>query len=199
MGHCSPCICNLLERRLDPAIAPARPRRSNSCKALHRSPLDEQEIGLRAEARFMLEVTVASLLHRRVGYERVLNGEVPEVVYLDGEGRLFSAPVLDGAATILRFKLIKTDLHGAAYSLQLHHRDCQFTASHREGAITLRENGGFSPDDSALLEKLLRHLEKASRRTLGAPPQVHPHYLAAAVRPSALVKSRSVTTFWPRG
>jgi hypothetical protein len=119
----------------------------------------------------MLEVTVASLLHRRVGYERVLNGEVPEVVYLDGEGRLFSAPVLDGAATILRFKLIKTDLHGAAYSLQLHHRDCQFTASHREGAITLRENGGFSPDDSALLEKLLRHLEKASRRTLVRRPK----------------------------
>ena len=119
----------------------------------------------------MLEVTVASLLHQRVGYERVLNGEVPEVVYLDGEGRLFSAPVLDGAATVLRFKLIKTDLYGAAYSLQLHHRDFQFTASHREGAITLGGNGGFSPNDSALLEKLLRHLEKASRRSLVRRPK----------------------------
>ena len=123
----------------------------------------------------MLEVTVASLLHRRLGYERVLHGEVPEVVYLDGEGRLFSAPVLDGAAAILRFKLIKTDLHGAAYSLQLHHRDFQFTASHRDGAIALRENSGFSPDDGALLEKLLRHLEKASTRTLVRRPRsTHP-------------------------
>jgi hypothetical protein len=119
----------------------------------------------------MLEVTVASLLHRRLGYERLLNAEVPEVVYLDGEGRLFSAPVLDGAAPILRFRLIKTDMRGAAYSLQLHHQDFQFTASHQEGAITLRESGGFSSDDSVLLEKLLRHLEKASRRTLVRRPK----------------------------
>ena len=132
----------------------------------------------------MLEVTVASLLHQRVGYERVLNGEVPEVVYLDGEGRLFSAPVLDGAATILRFKLIKTDLHGAAYSLQLHHRDCQFTASHREGAITLRENGGFSPDDRRSGESLAT-LRRRQRTC--APPKAPPYW--RRLFPVTLVKA----------
>jgi hypothetical protein len=41
----------------------------------------------------MSELRVATLLHRRLGYDRLLNGEAPEIVYLDEEGRLFSAPV----------------------------------------------------------------------------------------------------------
>jgi hypothetical protein len=119
----------------------------------------------------MFEVRVASLLHRRLGYDRLLNGEAPEVVYLDEEGRLFSAPVSDDAARILRFKLVSTDMRGATYSLLLHHRDFQFTAPYSDGTIVLSENGEFSPDDSALLKKLLRHLETASRRTLVRRPK----------------------------
>jgi hypothetical protein len=119
----------------------------------------------------MLEVRVAALLHRRLGYDRVLNGEAPEVVYLDQEGRLYSASVFHDAARLLRFKLVGTDMRGAAYSLLLHHRDLQFTASHRDGTIAVTENGEFSPDDRALLEKLLRHLETASRRTLVRRPK----------------------------
>ena len=119
----------------------------------------------------MLEAQVASLLHRRLGYDRLLNGEVPEVVYLDEEGRLFSSPVSGNAARILRFKLLGTDMRGAMYSLLLHHRDFQFAASHRDGAIVISENGEFSSDDSALLKKLLRHLETASRRKLVRQPK----------------------------
>ena len=103
----------------------------------------------------MFEIRVASLLHRRLGYGPLLNGEAPEVVYLDEEGRLFSAPVFDDAARILRFKLVSTDMRGATYSLLLHHRDFQFTASYSDGTIVLSENGKFSSDDSALLEKLV--------------------------------------------
>jgi hypothetical protein len=126
---------------------------------------------LRAEATFMLEARVASLLHSRLGYDRLLNGEAPEVVYLDEDGRLFSAPVSDSAASVLRFKLVKSDIQGATYSLLLHHQDFQFTASHGEGAIALSEYDEFSPDDTALLEKLLRHLETASKRTLVRRPR----------------------------
>jgi hypothetical protein len=39
----------------------------------------------------MFEIRIATLLHRR--YARLLNGEAPEIVYLDEDGRLFSAPV----------------------------------------------------------------------------------------------------------
>ena len=119
----------------------------------------------------MLEVRVAALLHRHLGYDRVLNGEAPEVVYLDQEGRLFNAPVFHDAARLLRFKLVSTDMRGATYSLLLHHRDLQFTASHRDGTIAVTENGEFSPDDRALLEKILRHLETSSRRTLVRRPK----------------------------
>jgi hypothetical protein len=119
----------------------------------------------------MLEARVASLLHSRLGYDRLLNGEAPEVVYLDEDGRLFSAPVSDSAAIVLRFKLVKSDIQGATYSLLLHHQDFQFTASHGEGAIALSEYDEFSPDDTALLEKLLRHLETASKRTLVRRPR----------------------------
>jgi hypothetical protein len=118
----------------------------------------------------MFALRVASLLHQRLGYDRLLNGEAPEVVYLDEAGRLFSTPVFDDPARILRFKLVSTDMRGATYSLLLHHRDFQFTASYGEGTIVLSENGEFSSDDSALLEKLLRHLETASRRTLVRRP-----------------------------
>jgi hypothetical protein len=103
----------------------------------------------------MFEIRVASLLHRRIGYGPLLNGEAPEVVYLDEEGRLFSAPVFDDATRILRFKLVSTDMRGATYSLLLHHRDFQFTASYSDDTIVLSENGEFSSDDSALLEKLV--------------------------------------------
>jgi hypothetical protein len=114
----------------------------------------------------MLYLQVASLLHQRLGYDRLVNGEVPDVVYLDAEGRLFGVPVVDDGAAILRFKLISSDMRGATYSLLLHHRDFQFTASHNEGAIVISENGEFSSDDSALMQKLLDHLETASKRTL---------------------------------
>jgi len=119
----------------------------------------------------MFEIRVANLLHRRLGYARLLNGEAPEVVYLDEEGRLFSAPVFDNAARTLRFKLVSTDMRGPTYSLLLHHRDFQFTASYDDDTIVLGENGEFSSDDSALLEKLLRHLETAPRRTLVRRPR----------------------------
>ena len=119
----------------------------------------------------MFEIRVANLLHRRLGYARLLNGEAPEVVYLDEEGRLFSAPVFDNTARTLRFKLVSTDMRGATYSLLLHHRDFRFTASYSDDTIALGENGEFSSDDSALLEKLLRHLETASRRTLVRRPR----------------------------
>jgi hypothetical protein len=115
---------------------------------------------------FMLEDRVAGLLHRRLGYARLLDGEVPEVVYLDDKGRLFSEPVSDEPARTLRFKLIGTDTRGVAYSLLLHTGDLQFRASHTDGTIALGENGEFSSDDRALLEKLLKHLETASKRTL---------------------------------
>ena len=121
----------------------------------------------------MFEIRVASLLHRRLGYGPLLNGEAPEGVYLDEEGRLFSAPVFDDPARILRFKLVSTDMRGATYSLLLHHRDFQFTASYGDDTIVLGENGEFSSDDSALLEKLLRHLETASRRTLVRRPRAN--------------------------
>lgn len=119
----------------------------------------------------MFAVRVASLLHQRLGYDRLLNGEAPEVVYLDEEGRLFSEPVFDDPAKILRFKLVSTDMRGATYSLLLHHRDFQFTASYGDDTIVLGENGEFSSDDSALLEKLLRHLETASRKTFVRGPK----------------------------
>jgi hypothetical protein len=118
----------------------------------------------------MVELRVASLLHQRLGYDRILNGEVPEVVCLDEEGRLFSEPVFDDAARTLRFKLVTTDTRRVTYSLLLHHRDFQFAARFSDGAIVVGENVEFSSDDSALLEKLLRHLETASRRTLVRPP-----------------------------
>ena len=119
----------------------------------------------------MSELRVATLLHRRLGYERLLNGEAPEIVYLDEEGRLFSAPVFDDAARTLRFKLVSTDMRGATYSLLLHHCDFQFAVSYADETIVLSENGEFSPDDNALLEKLLRHLETASRKTLVRRPR----------------------------
>jgi len=119
----------------------------------------------------MSELRVATLPHRRLGYDRLLNGEVPEIVYLDEEGRLFSAPVFDDAARTLRFKLVNTDMHGAKYSLLLHHCDFQFTASRADGTIILDENGDFSSDDGALLQKLLRHLETAPKRKLVRRPR----------------------------
>jgi len=106
-----------------------------------------------------------------LGYDRLLNGESPEIVYLDEEGRLFSAPVFDDAARTLRFKLVSTDMRGATYSLLLHHCDFQFAVSYADETIVLSENGEFSPDDNALLEKLLRHLEIASRRKLVRQPR----------------------------
>jgi len=119
----------------------------------------------------MSELRVATLLHRLLGYDRLLNGESPEIVYLDEEGRLFSAPVFDDAARTLRFKLVSTDMRGATYSLLLHHCDFQFAVSYADETIVLSENGEFSPDDNALLEKLLRHLETASKRTLVRRPR----------------------------
>jgi hypothetical protein len=91
----------------------------------------------------MFDTRVASLLHRRLGYDRVLNGEAQEVVYLDNDGRLFSAPVFDDAARTLRFKLVSTGMRGATYSLLLHDCDFQFTASHTDGTIVLSENGNL--------------------------------------------------------
>jgi len=119
----------------------------------------------------MSELRVATLLHRRLGYDSRLSGEAPEIVYLDEEGRLFSAPVFDDAAKTLRFKLASTDMRGATYSLLLHHCDFRFTASHTDGTIAIIENGEFSSDDGALLQKLLRHLETASKRTLVRRPR----------------------------
>ena len=119
----------------------------------------------------MSELRVATLLHRRLGYERLLNGEAPEIVYLDENGRLFSTPVFHDAARTLRFKLVSTDMRGATYSLLLHHCDFQFGVSYTDETILLGENGEFSSDDSALLEKLLRHLETASRKTLVRRPR----------------------------
>jgi hypothetical protein len=119
----------------------------------------------------MSKLRVATLLHRRLGYDRVLNGEAPEIVYLDEEGGLFSAPVFDDAARTLRFKLVSTDMRGPTYSLLLHHCDFQFTASFTDGAIALSENGEFSSNDRALLQKLLRHLETASKRGLVRRPR----------------------------
>jgi hypothetical protein len=119
----------------------------------------------------MLDVQVARLLHQRLGYDRLLNEEVPEVVYLDEEGRLFSAPVSNDAARTLRFKLISSDIHGASYSLLLHHQDFQFKASHGDGIVVPGENGEFSSDDRALLEKLLRHLETVSGTALVRRPK----------------------------
>jgi len=119
----------------------------------------------------MSELRVATLLHRRLGYDRLLNGESPEIVYLDEEGRLFSAPVFDDAARTLRFKLVSTGMRGATYSLLLHHCDFQFAVSYADETIVLSENAEFSPDDNALLEKLLRHLETASKRTLVRRPR----------------------------
>ena len=78
-----------------------------------------------AETKFMSELRVATLPHRRLGYDRLLNGEVPEIVYLDEEGRLFSEPVFDHPARTLRFKLVSTDMRGATYSLLLHHSGTQ--------------------------------------------------------------------------
>src|SRR4029077_3554986 len=57
------------------------------------------------------------------------------------------------------------------YSLLLHHCDFQFTASFTDGAIALSENGEFSSNDRALLQKLLRHLETASKRGLVRRPR----------------------------
>lgn len=117
-------------------------------------------------AKFMSVIRVATLLHRRLGYDRLLNGEVPAIVYLDEDGRLFSAPVFDDAARTLRFKLVSTGMRGATYSLLLHDCDFQFTVSHTDGTLVLVENGEFSQEDATLLQKLLRHLETASKRTL---------------------------------
>ena len=116
----------------------------------------------------MLQVKVANLLHQRLGYDRLLNDEVPAVVYLDEAGRLFSGPVSGDAGT-LRFKLVGTNAAGFEYSVLLHHRDFQFTVSHRDRSIIFGENGEFSPQDRLLLERLLRHLETASRRRLVRP------------------------------
>jgi hypothetical protein len=63
-------------------------------------------------------------------------------------------------------KLVSTDMGGATYSLLLHHCDFQFMASYTDGTIVLSEDGEFSSDDGALLQKLLRHLETASKRAL---------------------------------
>ena len=114
----------------------------------------------------MSEIRVATLLHRRLGYDRLLNGEVPEIVYLDEDGRLFSAPVFDDVARTLRFKLVSTGMRRATYSLLLHDCDFQFTVSHTDGTLVFVENGEFRQEDTALLQKLLRHLETASKRTL---------------------------------
>lgn len=119
----------------------------------------------------MLAVKVAKLLHQRLGYDRLVNEEVPEVVHLDQEGRLYSAPVSADASRALRFKLIRTDMRGVTYSLLLHHRDLQFVASHEDGAIALMENGDISAEDRVLMEKLLRHLETAPQRTLVRRPK----------------------------
>src|SRR5882757_2864552 len=106
----------------------------------------------------MFSVRVASLLHQRLGYDRLLNGEAPEVVYLDEEGRLFSEPVFDDPAKILRFKLVSTDMRGATYCPRLRHRDFQFTASYKDGTHGRSENGECRSEDSTLVEKLLGHL-----------------------------------------
>ena len=47
----------------------------------------------------------------------------------------------------------------------------QFTASYTDGTIVLSENVEFSANDGALLQKLLRHLETASKRTLLRRPR----------------------------
>jgi len=122
-------------------------------------------------SRTALEERVANLLHQRLGYDRLLNDEVPPVVYLDKKGRLFSTPVSGDAARTLRFKLIDTNTKGLTYSLLLHHRDFQFTVVRQDGAITFGENGDFSEEDRVLLGNLLRHLETASRRRLMRRPK----------------------------
>ncbi len=119
----------------------------------------------------MSELRVATLLHRRLGYDRLVNGEAPEIVYLDEEGRLFSEPVFDDPARNLRFKLVRTDMRGATYSLLLHHCDFQFMVSYTDGTIVFSENDEFSSDDGALLQRLLRHLETASKRALVRRPK----------------------------
>jgi hypothetical protein len=137
----------------------------------HCRPRVSANTNRRVETKFMFDTRVASLLHQRLGYDRLLNGEAPEVVYLDEEGRLFSTPVFDDEIHVLRFKLVSTDMRGATYSLLLHHRDFQFTASYGDGTIVLCENGKVSSDDSALLGKLLHHLETASTRRLVRQPR----------------------------
>jgi hypothetical protein len=58
--------------------------------------------------------------------------------------------------------------HARSYILSLLLLDCdfQFTVTHTDGTLVPIENGEFSQDDAALLQKLLRHLETASKRTV---------------------------------
>ena len=118
----------------------------------------------------MLELEVARLLHRRLGYEQIVSEQVPEAVYLNEEGQLFSAPLSDNASKLPRFKLTDSDARGATYSLVLHDCELAFSAHHRDETVTLAENGPLSPADEALLKKVLHHLQTASRRTLVRKP-----------------------------
>jgi hypothetical protein len=119
----------------------------------------------------VLQAKVAKLLHKRLGYDRLLKEEVPSVVYPDTDGRLFNAPVFSDPHSTLRFKLTGNSIEGITYSLLLYHSEFQFAVSHRDGTITLRENYELSDADVALLGQLLRHLQKASERTLVRRPK----------------------------
>jgi hypothetical protein len=121
---------------------------------------------LASRMRDAMQTKVAKLLHERLGFDRLVKEEVPAVVYLDEQGRLFTSVVAGDAANTLRFKFVMMNAKGFTYSLLLRHRDLQFTVSHLDGAITFDENGDFSEEDRVLLKRLLRHLETASRRTL---------------------------------
>ena len=65
----------------------------------------------------------------------------------------------------------------------------QFTASYTDGTIVLSENVEFSANDGALLQKLLRHLETASKRTIGMPTQIQQLALATAFQTEAIAES----------
>jgi hypothetical protein len=135
----------------------------------------------------MSKLRVATLLHRRLGYDRLLNGEAPEIVYLDEEGGLFSAPVFDDAARTLRFKLVSTDMRGPTYSLLLHHCDFQFTASFTDGAIALSENASSARMTALCCRSFFATWRQRQKGDWSADPDPK-LALAAAFQTDALAK-----------
>lgn len=123
--------------------------------------------------RALLEKKVAELLHKRLGFERLIKREVLEYVSVHADGRLFTGPI--DRETIGTFRLMGATDTVFRYRLLLRESTMEFNVSRTNGEVQFTRAISFIASDMLSLANLQRHLEIASDQELiVAPPPPAP-------------------------